>query len=241
VAGSSNRLSDDDRLHRAEEALGHSFSDRELLRVALTHPSYADEKGLDDSYERLEFLGDAVISLGVADEAYRRYPDLPEGDLTRLKIAAVSGVTLAEVAEQLGLEDALFLGLSERASGGRGRASALENVFEALVGALYLDAGFEAAHAFVTRTLGPVVENADVQPSSHPKSALQELVQSTGRTPTYRIIAETGPAHERRFTAVVEVDGQVLGEGEGPSKRDAEMRAARAALDGLEGSADGDR
>jgi ribonuclease-3 len=224
----------DDRLKRAEEALGHTFSDRGLLRIALTHPSYADEAGLSDSYERLEFLGDAVISLVVAEEAYRHHPDLPEGDLTRLKIAAVSGTTLARLAEHLGLQDAIFLGMSERASGGRGRASALENVFEALVGALYLDAGFDEARVFIARVLGPLVQNAETLLAAHPKSALQELVQSSGATPVYRIVEESGPPHERRFVATVEVDGEVLGRGEGASKRDAEMRAAEAALDRLQ-------
>jgi len=224
---------DEERLARAERILGHSFSDRVLLRTALTHPSYADETGSESSYERLEFLGDAVISLVVSDEAYRRHPDLAEGDLTQLKIAAVSGTTLAEVAENLGLEETLFLGSSERASGGRGRASALENGFEALVGALYLDAGFGSASSFVSRVLGPVVQSVETLLALHPKSELQELVQAAGRIPTYRIVAESGPPHERRFTALVEVDGVVLGEGEGPSKREAEMRAARAALERL--------
>ena len=224
---------DEERLARAERILGHSFSDRVLLRTALTHPSYADETGSESSYERLEFLGDAVISLVVSDEAYRRHPDLAEGDLTQLKIAAVSGTTLAEVAENLGLEETLFPGSSERASGGRGRASALENGFEALVGALYLDAGFGSASSFVSRVLGPVVQSVETLLALHPKSELQELVQAAGRIPTYRIVAESGPPHERRFTALVEVDGVVLGEGEGPSKREAEMRAARAALERL--------
>jgi ribonuclease-3 len=234
---SRNIPSDEDRLERAEAVLGHSFRDRRLLRDALTHPSYADETGAEASYERLEFLGDAVISVVVSELAFRAHPELSEGDLTRLKIAAVSGSTLSEVAGRLGLEDAIFLGSSELAAGGRGRASALENTFEALVAALYLDAGFDTARAFVARVLGHMIEDADALLAAHPKSALQELVQASGRVPSYLIVSESGPPHERRFTAVVEVDGEVLGEGQGSSKRDAEMRAARAALDRLQDSA----
>ena len=222
--------SDDGQTSLAEDILDHKFSDRSLLRTALTHPSYLDEVVEGESYERLEFLGDAVISLVIAEQAYRTHPELPEGDLTRLKIAAVSGSMLTAVAEELGLADALFLGSSERAAGERGRASALENAFEALVGALYLDGGFEAARTFVGRVLGPVVADAKTLLEAHPKSALQELVQASGRQVIYHIIDTEGPPHARMFTASVEVDGVALGEGRGSSKREAQMRAAEEAL-----------
>ncbi len=183
-------------------------------------------------YERLEFLGDAVISLVVAEELYGRFPHLKEGDLTKLKTGAVSGHALSEAAAELGLADALFLGESVRGAGGRGLSSALENGFEALVAALYIDAGFAVARAFVSRTLGAHISEHAAVPA-HPKSELQELLQVSGITPTYRLVSEGGPPHDRTFTVLVEVEGKELGRGVGRSKKEAEMHAAAEAFEHL--------
>ncbi len=248
------------RLEIAEAATGHVFSDRSLLRRALTHPSVKDdllkpgaskkrvakrstarsrdaEQAIEDTlaesdYERLEFLGDSIISLVVSEELYARFPHLREGDLTKLKMGAVSGRSLTAAARALGLEEALFLGESVRGAKGRGLSSALENGFEALVAALYLDAGFEVARAFVSRTLGAHIgERATVL--IHPKSELQEHLQMRGITPRYRLVSHGGPPHDRTFTALVEVEGEEYGRGVGRSKKEAEMRAAFQALQRL--------
>lgn len=253
--------SEDARLAIAEAATGHVFSDRSLLRRALTHPSVNDDlpsagtgsRGksvrsarasasapeasaakpvAQEDYERLEFLGDAVISLVVTEELYTRFPHLKEGDLTKLKAGAVSGPSLSAAASFLGLADALFLGESVVRAGGRGLTSALENGFEALVAALYLDAGFEVARAFVSDTLGGHIEERAAVPA-HPKSELQEYLQIRGIAPHYRLISEEGPPHDRTFTVLVEADGSELGTGVGRSKKDAEMRAAEAAIERL--------
>ena len=249
---------DEARLAIAEEATGHRFADRVLLRRALTHPSVKDDldrrsrastketpparrparaekrdsKDVLLDYERLEFLGDAVISLVVTEELYARFPDLREGDLTKLKTGAVSGLALSEAARDLGLADALFLGESVRGAGGRGLASALENGFEALVAALYLDAGFEVAREFVARTLGAHIGEQTAVPA-HPKSELQEYLQTLGTVPVYRVDCEEGPPHDRTFTVTVEVDGERLGTGVGRSKKEAEMSAAVEAIERL--------
>jgi len=232
------RPDDESRLALAEEILQHRFADRELLRRALTHPSAFEHQDPDSGYERLEFLGDSVVNFLVAEEMYARFPHLDEGRMTRLKIALVAGSTLSQVASELGLADALILGESERGTGGRGMTSALENVYEALSAALYLDAGMGATRAWVERTLGPLVVEDATLLADHPKSALQELVQSRGEAPVYEILAEEGPPHDRVFTAQVSVGGRVLGTGVGRSKKEAEMAAAAEALTGATEDAD---
>lgn len=217
----------------AERLLKYKFRDDRTILRALTHPSYNDEPGASSDYERLEFLGDAVLSMIIVDEIYHRFPEMSEGDMTKVKIAVVSGTTLTQVAEKLGLANLLIVGESEKGTLGRGLASALENVFEAIVGALYLDGGLEAARAFVIRVLGDRIHPETAQGLEHPKSLLQELVQARGLTLIYEITGESGPPHDRSFTSRVIVDGKVLGEGVGRSKSKAEMNAAAAALDRL--------
>ncbi len=219
-----------ERLARAEKIVGHDFGDRQLLRAALTHPSAVEAKDPSLFYERLEFLGDSVVGLFIAEEAYRRYPDLPEGGLTRIKVSVVAGTVLAAVARELGLADVLIVGRSETGTGRRGLTSALENTYEALTAALYLDAGAEAARAWVLRTLGPLISEDAAGTPENPKSLLQETLQARGESPTYRIEVEQGPPHDREFTAVVEVNGKVLGQGVGRTKKEAEAQAAEAAL-----------
>lgn len=225
--------SDDARLSIAEAAVGHAFADRDLLRRALTHPSATDERDPGANYERLEFLGDAIVGFAIADEVYARFPDMPEGGMTRIKISVVSGTALATVAAELGLADAIIFGESERGTGGRGMSSALENVYEALTAALYLDAGLDVARAWIGRTLGPLIAEDVAHQPDNAKSRLQELLQSQGLVPDYNIVDEVGPPHDRVFTARVDVESRTLGEGSGRSKKEAEMAAAAVALDTL--------
>lgn len=224
-----------ERLLSAQGIIGHDFTDVALLDAALTHPSYAEESNGSVGYERLEFLGDAVLGLVVVEECYRRFPDLSEGVMTKIKIAVVSGNVLTASAEELGLAPLLLLGEGERRNAGRGRASALENAFEAIVGAIYLDGGYEAARAFVLRTLGERIVPEIAVDEEHPKSALLELVQSRGHSAVFSIESSEGPPHDRVFNASVSVDGKLLGKGSGRSKKEAEMNAAAAALVKLQG------
>lgn len=222
----------DRRLTKAEAVLGHRFSDRGLLRRALTHPS-AISDGAPTDYERLEFLGDSIVGFIVAEEVFRRFPDLQEGGMTRIKVSTVNGSVLATVAERLGLEEAIILGESELGTGRRGLASALENAYEALTAALYLDAGLPSARRWVLNTLGGYIDESVAASPESPKSALQETVQSVGGVVTYEIIAQEGPPHDRLFVARVLIDGREAGQGSGRSKKEAEVAAAAAALDGL--------
>lgn len=223
----------DARLAAAERITGHTFGDRELLRQALTHPSACEDRDPSCYYERLEFLGDSVVGFTIAEEVYRRFPGLSEGGMTRIKTSVVAGTKLTEVAGDLGLEDALILGESVVRTGRRGMSSALENTYEALTAALYLDAGLDVARTWVLRTLGPLISEEFAHAPENPKSLLQEVLQDRGITPVYRILGHEGPPHERTFTAVVEADGQVIGTGSGPSKKEAEAVAAARALEDL--------
>jgi len=221
---------DPDRAAAAERILGHRFSDPGLLRTALTHPSYAAENVDAETYDRLEFLGDAVLGFIVADQVYREFSHASEGMLTRRKHHAVSRDALASAAEQIGLADLVLLGAGAHASGERQRASVLENTVEALIAALYLDGGLAVARGFVLRILqqrlqGHAAGAPDV------KGALQEWSQSSAKTlPAYRIVSAEGPPHHRRFTAEVLIGDTVQGTGEGPTKQAAEKAAAAAAL-----------
>ncbi len=224
-------VSDIERMERAEALLGHAFADRALLQRALTHPSFSNEPNCGCDYERLEFLGDAVLGLIIVDELYNRFGEMPEGIMTKIKIAVVAGSTLAEVGSELGIDELLRVGQSERGTGGRGMASALENALEALLGALYLDAGLEVTRGFILKVLGDRIVPEAAEMLEHPKSRLQELVQAKGHTPDYRIVAVAGPPHDRSFTAEVFISETRAGSGSGHSKKEAEMNAAAAALD----------
>lgn len=217
----------------AQDLLGHSFSDRTLLERALTHPSSSDGPEDFEDYERLEFLGDAVLSLVVVEEVFRRFPDLPEGVMTKMKIALVSGTTLSAVAEEMGLESLIRVGLSEMGTDRRGLTSALENVYEALVGALYLDAGLPAVRLFILRTLGDRFGQDAIEGLEHPKSILQEILQARRTVPVYAVRAIEGPPHDCVFEVVVSVDGEEVGVGSGRSKKEAESAAAAHALETL--------
>ncbi|MBK9178944.1 MAG: ribonuclease III [Acidimicrobiales bacterium] len=223
------------------ERLGYVFTDRSLFRLALAHRSWCSEQeeGDEPSNERLEFLGDAVVGLVVAEHAFRQFPDLPEGDLTDVRKSVVNAGALAEVAAELGLGPALLLGKGEDGAGGRTKQSILADAFEALVGALYLDGGLPVARRVVLGLLGPRIDAIAAGAAVHDaKTALQELgVQRHGVGPVYRI-AQEGPDHDRRFFATVTLAGEELGRGEGRSKKQAQQAAARMALARLSGGSD---
>lgn len=230
----TSALDETGRLELAERITGHTFADRELLKRALTHPSACEERDPSCYYERLEFLGDSVVGFLIAEEVYHRFPLMPEGGMTRIKVSVVAGSVLSAVAAELGLADCLFLGESEIGTGKRGLSSALENAFEALSAALYLDAGIDAAREWVGRTLGPRISAEVAASPESPKSHLQEILQATGSAPVYRIVEVDGPPHNRLFTAVAEVDANPIGSGSGRSKKEAEAAAAADALSRLE-------
>lgn len=219
------------RIKRIEEILGHHFGEEHLIVSALTHPSAAEGKAVSASYERLEFLGDSILGAMIAADLYDRYPAMDEGQLSMLKIALVSGEMLSEVAGELGIGELILFGESEKGTGARGMRSALENVYEALVGALYEDAGWDVAHEFVVRTLHPRITPELGLRVVPPKSRLQEHIQRDYRVgPTYKLEGETGPAHSPTFTSVVLVEGRRVGRGSGSTKKESQANAAADAL-----------
>ncbi len=219
------------RVAEAERVCGHHFENQELIVSALTHPSAAEGMPVSASYERLEFLGDSILGAIVATDLFERFPDMDEGALTQAKISLVSGKMLSSVAQRLGVAELIVMGESEKGTGARGMHSALENVYEAIVGALYLDAGYTATHEFVLRTLGPEVSPELARKPISPKSRLQEVTQRDMRCgPEYKLVAEEGPAHDPTFTSVAMVEGRRIGRGSGPSKKASESAAAIDAL-----------
>lgn len=210
------------------------LGDADLYRRALTHSSFTNETGAGtlDSNQRLEFLGDAVLQLVISAHIYRSYPELTEGELTRLRAAVVCEPSLARRARALNLGRHLLLGRGEETTGGRERPSALADAFEALAGAIFLDRGVEAARQFVMRELGPAVQGAAREEHlGDYKTALQEWAQrAPGGRLSYEVVAERGPDHDKSFVVAVKLGGRVLGEGEGRSKKEAEQKAAEVAL-----------
>ena len=223
------------------DRLGLEFDDLALLTEALVHSSYVNEhpEGSARSNERLEFLGDAVLSLVMSEALFKRHRDEQEGVLTTRRAAVVSTQGLSRIARRLGIGDALVLGQGAENSGERRRASVLAGLFESIVAAVYLDQGLEAARAFILGAAAPELEarmSADALKA--PKSRLQEhAFSSTGRAPAYRIVSSEGPDHDRHFVVEVAIDGDVLGRGEGRNRREAETHAAEAALEHIEDAA----
>ncbi len=218
------------RVSCAEEIIGYKFSNTNLLRYAITHPSATEGRSTKCSYERLEFLGDSILGAIVATEAYHSFTDLDEGGLTRIKVALVSGMNLSSVASELGFADIIVFGSSEAGTGRRGLHSALENVYEAIVAALYLDGGIDVAINFVERTLIPRMSLDMANEPENPKSVLQEKLQEDGITPTYRLVETQGPPHDRTFVAQVFAGDQGLAQGVGRTKKEAESQAAKSTL-----------
>ena len=219
-----------------EEKLGYRFANRALLENALTHSSYANEnraKGVQ-SNERLEFLGDSVLGMVVADYLYRTHPDLPEGDLTRTRAALVCEESLAEVAQVLELGAYLKLGKGEEAGGGRTRPSITADAVEAVLAAVYLDGGIGSARKIIQKYI--LDAEAERGKNRDYKTALQELVQrESGQVLQYHLVGSSGPDHAKVFTVEVTLNGKTVGRGEGHSKKEAEQNSARAAIGALGG------
>lgn len=220
-------------LRAIQDRLGYDFGNEALLLQALTHPSLTREQGqLSPNNQRLEFLGDAVLQLVITSALYERYPNADEGALTKARAHLVNRTALARQGDALGLGDALHLSRGEEATGGRLRASTLADGFEAVIGALYLDGGLEVARRFILDHFQAAIGALDAVPSlDNPKGDLQEVLQaSNSQAPQYRLESTSGPDHDRRFVAAVYHQGELLGRGEGRSKKAAESEAARAAL-----------
>lgn len=227
-----------DELSAFAASLGVAFKKPELLLEALTHRSYLNEnrRARQDHNERLEFLGDAVLQLATAHFLYGMYPEKPEGELTPIRASLVREETLAELSESLGFDDVLFLSKGESKNPERGRttvsAAILADAFEAFLGALYLDQGYEVAEAFLKKHLFPKAEGVVATAAwQDAKSRFQELAQAARSiTPQYRTLREEGPDHDKLFTVGVYLKDEQMGEGEGRTKQEAEQAAARAAL-----------
>jgi len=220
-----------------KECLNLSWRDPGLLRQALTHSSYAHEnrgQGLENN-QRLEFLGDAVLELVISEFLYRKYPDWPEGKLTKLRASVVCEPSLARVARELGLGECLLIGHGEEQNGGRERPSILADVFEALLGAIYLDQGLDVCKEFIKKHLSGLIKAAvQGQFERDYKTELQEMLQKNSPDPVkYVIMKEEGPDHNKFFTAGVIYRGKLLGKGKGRSKKEAEQQAARYAINDL--------
>lgn len=221
-------------MNRLEERLGYRFAEEGLLLHALTHSSYANEhraQGLT-SNERLEFLGDSVLGMVVAEHLYRTHPNMPEGELTRTRAALVCEGSLYEVASSLGLGEYLRLGKGEDAGGGRTRPSILADAMESVLAAVYLDGGIEPARRIIEKYI--LERETEKAVDRDHKTALQELVQrAPGGVISYRLVRETGPDHCRIFEMEVSIDGVPAGKGQGRTKKEAEQMAARTAIEGL--------
>ena len=219
-----------------EERLGYSFRNRALLETALTHSSYANENRASGIVcnARLEFLGDSVLGVTVADFLYRHFPDMPEGRMTRLRAELVCEQSLHRVALELHLGDYLRLGKGEEHNGGRKRASILSDAVEAVIAAMYLDAGMETAAGFIHRCLLDDVRAIETPTFTDYKTSLQELVQRhSGQVLSYELVGEEGPDHAKTFRVQVCLNGDPIGRGTGRTKKEAEQAAAANALEAL--------
>lgn len=221
-----------------EKKLGYSFGDMELINQALVHSSYANEKGQKNhsSYERLEFLGDAVLQLIISDYLYAKYPDFPEGELTKLRSRIVCESTLVECAKALDLGEYMYFGRGEELTGGRERASILADCFESVVAAIYLDGGISNARSFVLRIMDKKIIDAVMgKIFIDYKTRLQEVIQARKITQIrYVVIDEQGPDHNKIFEMNVIINDQIVGTGAGKSKKEAEQLAAKMALNRID-------
>lgn len=220
------------KLEELEEKIGYRFQNQHLLWQAVTHSSFANENkslGLKDN-ERLEFLGDAVLEAASSEFLYHNYPDMPEGDMTKLRASIVCEPTLALCTKEISLGSYLRLGKGEDRTGGRERASIVSDAMEALIGAIYLDGGFANAKEFVKRFILTDIEHKQLFYDS--KTILQEMVQAEGKEASivYKLVAEQGPDHDKKFLVEVLVNNQAEGRGEGRTKKAAEQEAAYKAI-----------
>lgn len=227
-------------LHTLQDLLGYRFRDESLLRLALTHPSVAHESPVNTPHnQRLEFLGDSVLGLSLTGALYEKFPQLGEGPLTKARAQLVNRRTLAAASRRLRLGEHLIMSHGENAHGGRERTSALADVFEALLGAIFLDSGYAAAAEFTLRCFSESFSSTLGAPNlDNPKGELQERLQATSLTaPKYQLKIATGPDHDRVFESAVSHEDVELARGQGKSKKEAESAAATAALEKLRGLA----
>ncbi len=217
-------------LKSLEEKIGYSFKDRELLRCALTHSSYANELtvGRREDYERYEFLGDAVLELTVSDFLFRTKKGMKEGDMTKIRASYVCEPTLAICARSFELQEHILLGRGEELQGSRKRDSIVSDVFEALIGAIYLDGGLEEAGKFIKNFVLKDIEKKSLFFDS--KTQLQTITQRAGQELTYEVVGEDGPDHDKVYTVEVRIDGKSVATGKGSSKKHAQQSAAYEAL-----------
>ncbi|MCR5510146.1 MAG: ribonuclease III [Lachnospiraceae bacterium] len=217
-------------IKQLEEAIGYTFNDPGYLTVALTHSSYANEikAGRGADYERQEFLGDAVLELISSDHIFHNQPDMPEGDMTKLRASLVCEPALAHCARDIDLADYIRLGRGEESTGGRTKESIISDVMEAIIGGIYLDSGLDEAAKFVNRF---IMSHADeIHAFYDAKSQLQQLVQANGQVVTYEVIGESGPDHAKVYKVACLIDGEQVSDGEGRSKKSAQQAAALDAL-----------
>ncbi len=217
-----------------QKKIDYKFKNEKLLREALTHSSYANEhKGSNvKCNERLEFLGDAVLSIVVADYIFKECPELPEGELTKLRAALVCEKALFKFAKEINLGDYLLLSKGEKNGGGAERPSIVSDAFEAVIAAIYLDGGMEPVRKHILRFVVPEIKNRNTKPFKDYKTTLQEIVQKNpGEKLLYRLVSESGPDHDKHFVFEVLLNSNVIGKGGGRSKKEAEQNAAREALE----------
>ena len=235
-----------DSLSELEGLLNYRFKDRSLLLRALTHRSFVNEhEGGDYLHnESLEFLGDAALGFLVSSRVFKRYPELTEGELSKIKAFLVSATNLVRLAESIRLGEHILLSRAEEKAGGRMKRAILADAYEAVLGAIYLDGGVEAAAAFLERPLGEFLDDLDIAHLTYGdfKSALQERLHDLGRpAPTYEVVDEIGPDHRKTFVVQVSVHDQVIAEAAGKTKKEAQQAAAHLALDTLDKPENGER
>lgn len=222
-----------DTMKELEEKLGYQFKNQNYLKTALTHSSYANEaKVLGGSNERLEFLGDSILGLVVADYLFKNFSDLPEGELTKKRASLVCEKACCGFSKQLDLGKYLLLSHGEQNSGGRTRSSILADAFESVIAAIYMDGGMEEARKFILRFVLPLLQTAKPKTFKDYKTALQEIIQQNPEEHLeYVLIGEKGPDHDKHFTVEVHLNSNVIGKGGGRSKKEAEQQAAREAME----------
>lgn len=228
-------MTEDKNIGKIEKIIGSVFTDKMHLLTAVTHRSYLNEnrEAEQPHNERLEFLGDAVLELVVTDFLFKKYPEKPEGELTAIRAALVNTISLADASAKLGINDFLLMSKGEAKDTGRARQYILANVFEALIGALYMDKGYDASKEFIATHLFPKTENiVEKRLWQDAKSRFQEIAQeNTNLTPTYETLGQEGPDHDRVFTVGVFLGKEKIGEGNGRAKQEAEQKAAEDALE----------
>ena len=221
-------------LQKFERNIGYTFKNKELLKKALRHTSYAHEKNLE-SNEKFEFLGDSILEFLTSKYIYNNYKKLNEGEMTKVRATVVCGKTLSKIANLLDFSDFLYIGKSEQKSDGTKRPAILENTVEAIIAAIYLDGGLEPAEKFIVENLKGEIEQATKHVGDKDyKTVLQEKLQKNGEVKIeYKTIGESGPDHDKTFIADVELNGKFLAKGKGKSKKEAQMQAAKKALENL--------